>query len=59
MFHNYRIPRENLLNRTGDINEDGEYETQFSDPQRILGMEFFSQFECLRNFIGFNISSLQ
>ncbi|XP_014300019.1 peroxisomal acyl-coenzyme A oxidase 3 [Microplitis demolitor] len=37
MFNNYRIPKDNLLNRTGDINEDGEYESSFSDPQRILG----------------------
>ncbi|XP_039274921.1 LOW QUALITY PROTEIN: peroxisomal acyl-coenzyme A oxidase 3 [Nilaparvata lugens] len=37
MFHKYRIPRENLLNRTGDITPEGEYETSFSDPQRILG----------------------
>uniref|UniRef100_T1HBE6 Acyl-coenzyme A oxidase n=1 Tax=Rhodnius prolixus TaxID=13249 RepID=T1HBE6_RHOPR len=37
MFYNYRIPRENLLNRIGDINSDGEYETSYRDPQRLLG----------------------
>ncbi|KAK0178954.1 hypothetical protein PV327_007790 [Microctonus hyperodae] len=37
MFDNYRIPKDNLLNRTGDVNSDGEYESSFSDPQRILG----------------------
>ncbi|XP_014245140.1 peroxisomal acyl-coenzyme A oxidase 3-like [Cimex lectularius] len=37
MFHNYRIPRENLLNRIGDINDDGDYETAYTDPQRLLG----------------------
>ncbi|XP_043273425.1 peroxisomal acyl-coenzyme A oxidase 3-like [Venturia canescens] len=37
MFDNYRIPKENLLNRTGDITPEGEYESSFSDPQRILG----------------------
>ena len=37
MFHNYRIPKENLLNRTGDINDDGEYESVFSEPSKILG----------------------
>ncbi|CAD6241119.1 GSCOCG00009152001-RA-CDS [Cotesia congregata] len=37
MFDHYRISKDNLLNRTGDINEDGEYESSFSDPQRILG----------------------
>lgn len=37
MFHNYRIPKEYLLNRTGDVNEDGEYESVFSEPSKILG----------------------
>lgn len=36
-FDHYRIPRENLLNRTGDVTVEGEYESSFSDPQRILG----------------------
>lgn len=37
MFDNYRIPKANLLNRTGDVTSEGEYESSFSDPQRILG----------------------
>ncbi|XP_075969978.1 peroxisomal acyl-coenzyme A oxidase 3 [Anticarsia gemmatalis] len=37
MFNQYRIPRENLLNRTADVTEDGVYESSFSDPSRILG----------------------
>lgn len=37
MFKNYRIPRENLLNRTADVTPDGEYESSFTDPGRILG----------------------
>ncbi|KAI5641659.1 acyl-CoA oxidase domain-containing protein [Phthorimaea operculella] len=37
MFNQYRIPRENLLNRTADVTEDGTYESSFSDPGRILG----------------------
>jgi acyl-CoA oxidase len=37
MFNNYRIPKGNLLNRTGDVTDEGEYESSFSDPQRILG----------------------
>lgn len=37
MFHNYRIPKENFLNRTGDVNDDGVYESVFSEPSKILG----------------------
>ncbi|CAH1121403.1 unnamed protein product [Ceutorhynchus assimilis] len=37
MFKNYRIPRENLLNRTADVTPEGEYESSFSDPGKILG----------------------
>lgn len=36
LFHNYRIPRENLLNRTADVTPEGDYESSFSDPARIL-----------------------
>lgn len=44
MFNNYRIPRENLLNKTGDITSDGQYESVFSEPTKILGaaLESFS-----------------
>lgn len=37
MFVNYRIPKDNLLNRTGDVNDDGVYESVFSEPGKILG----------------------
>nr|CAH7749044.1 unnamed protein product [Callosobruchus chinensis] len=37
MFNNYRIPRENLLNRTADVTPEGEYESSFTDPGKILG----------------------
>ncbi|CAH2086048.1 unnamed protein product [Euphydryas editha] len=37
MFNKYRIPRENLLNRTADVTEDGIYQSSFSEPSRILG----------------------
>ena len=29
MFDNYKIPREALLNRTGDVDPKGEYKTPF------------------------------
>lgn len=37
MFKDYRIPRVNLLNRTADVTPEGQYESSFSDPGRILG----------------------
>ncbi|XP_066246349.1 peroxisomal acyl-coenzyme A oxidase 3 isoform X1 [Euwallacea similis] len=37
IFKNYRIPRENLLNRTADVSPEGDYESSFSDPGKILG----------------------
>ncbi|CAD7085580.1 unnamed protein product [Hermetia illucens] len=44
MFTNYRIPRENLLNRTGDVTPDGSYVSVFTEPSKILGaaLESFS-----------------
>lgn len=37
LFDSYRIPKDNLLNRTGDVNDEGEYEGVFSEPSKILG----------------------
>lgn len=37
LFKDYRIPRESLLNRTADVTPEGDYESCFSDPGRILG----------------------
>ncbi|XP_037044871.1 peroxisomal acyl-coenzyme A oxidase 3-like [Bradysia coprophila] len=44
MFNHYRIPRENLLNRTGDVTPEGEYESAFTEPGKMLGaaLESFS-----------------
>ena len=36
MFKDYRIPRENLLNRTADVTPEGEYKSSFSEPGKIL-----------------------
>lgn len=37
MFNQYHIPRENLLARTGDVNERGEYVTPFKDKSKRMG----------------------
>ncbi|KAM8939550.1 peroxisomal acyl-coenzyme A oxidase 3 [Pelodytes ibericus] len=37
MFHNVRIPQENLLNRTGDISPSGTYTSKYKDPKQRLG----------------------
>lgn len=37
MFHNYRIPRDNLLNKNGEVNDAGEYVTPIKDPNKRHG----------------------
>ncbi|RZF34333.1 hypothetical protein LSTR_LSTR008872 [Laodelphax striatellus] len=37
MFQQYRIPRENLLNRTGDVLPDGTYTSPYKDPNKRFG----------------------
>ncbi|XP_066246388.1 peroxisomal acyl-coenzyme A oxidase 3-like [Euwallacea similis] len=38
MFKNYRIPRENLLDKNGDVTENGSYETPIKDDNRRFGV---------------------
>lgn len=37
MFNQYRIPRVNLLNKNGDVTEEGKYVTPYKDPNKRHG----------------------
>jgi len=37
VFNHYRIPRENLLNRTGDVTPEGKYKSPYRDPSKRHG----------------------
>lgn len=37
MFNNFRIPKENLLSKTGDIDEQGNYSSPIKDSRKRLG----------------------
>lgn len=37
MFDNYRIPKDYLLNKTGDVTDEGKYVSPFSDPNKRFG----------------------
>lgn len=37
MFHNYEIPKENLLNKMGDVSKDGQYISPFKDNKKRFG----------------------
>uniref|UniRef100_A0A6Q2XKN4 Acyl-coenzyme A oxidase n=1 Tax=Esox lucius TaxID=8010 RepID=A0A6Q2XKN4_ESOLU len=37
VFNNVRIPRENMLNKTGDVSPEGLYITPFKDPNKRFG----------------------
>lgn len=37
MFNNFRIPKENLLSKTGNVTPEGKYVTPYKDPKKKLG----------------------
>jgi len=48
MFDNFRIPKVNLLNRIGDVNDEGEYESVFTEPKKMLRKLSSLLFDMLR-----------
>ncbi|KAJ9594894.1 hypothetical protein L9F63_013819 [Diploptera punctata] len=56
MFQNYRIPRENLLNKTGDISPEGKYVTPIKDPKKRMGASFGALSAGRVSIIGISLS---
>ena len=44
IFDQYRIPHAALLNRTGDVDEQGNYVSPFKDKKKRLGKISFQHF---------------
>lgn len=40
MFDKYCIPKESLLSKTGDVNENGQYISPFKDKSKRLGKNY-------------------
>lgn len=41
MFNNYEIPKDALLNKSGDVTDDGNYVSPFKDPNKKFGTKMF------------------
>jgi acyl-CoA oxidase len=40
MFNSYKIPKDFLLSKTGDVDDSGNFVTQFKDPKKRMGVSF-------------------
>ncbi|XP_073466878.1 peroxisomal acyl-coenzyme A oxidase 3 [Aquarana catesbeiana] len=59
MFHNVRIPQENLLNSTGDITSSGTYTSRYKDPKQRLGASLGTLSSGRVSIIGMTVVNLK
>ncbi|KAB7500536.1 Peroxisomal acyl-coenzyme A oxidase 3, partial [Armadillidium nasatum] len=52
MFNHYKIPRENLLNKTGDVTVDGKYVSPFKDPSKRFALTISIRYSAVRRQFG-------
>lgn len=58
LFDHYRIPRENLLNKTGDVTPDGRYVTSYKDPGKKHGDSISSLSAGRVGIVGMSVTYL-
>ncbi|GIY03208.1 peroxisomal acyl-coenzyme A oxidase 3 [Caerostris darwini] len=58
-FTNYRVPRQCLLSRTGDVTPDGRYVTPFRDPNKRFGASMGTLSLARVFIINMGLSNLQ